>query len=66
MWKATILEDATSSALRIEVPKLPAALPRFTVKATVEVTLKNGSKKKYTKEVVIDVRAGGAKPKKKK
>jgi hypothetical protein len=39
----------------IIVPKLPEALPRFTVKATVEVTLNDGSKKDYTKEVVIDV-----------
>jgi len=39
----------------IIVPKLPEALPRFTVKATVEVTLNDGSKKEYTKEVVIDV-----------
>ena len=51
----TILEDATA-ALRVEVPKLPHALPRFTVKATVEVTLKDGSKKEYAKEVEIDVR----------
>ena len=64
VWKATVLEDATSSALRVEVPKLPDALPRFTVKATVEVTLKDGSKKKYTKEVEIDVRTSGVKPKK--
>ncbi|MDP6543962.1 MAG: hypothetical protein QGH60_08205 [Phycisphaerae bacterium] len=54
--KKTILEDARGSALRVEVPKLPDALPRFTVKATAEVTMKDGSKKKYTKEVEIDVR----------
>ena len=48
----------------ITIPKLPEALPRFTVKATVEVTLKDGSKKEYTKEVEIDVRDGGVKPKK--
>jgi len=56
VWKATVLEDATRSALRVEVPKLPDALPRFTVKATVEVALKDGSKREYTKEVEIDVR----------
>ena len=56
VWKASVLADAKSSALRIEVPKLPDALPRFTVKATVEVTMKDGSKKEYTKEVEIDVR----------
>ena len=55
VWKATILEDAKTAVLRIEVPKLPDALPRFTVKATVEVTMKDGSKKEYTKEVEIDV-----------
>ena len=36
------LEDAKSAALRIEAPKLPDALPQFTVKATVEVTMKDG------------------------
>lgn len=65
VWKASILEDAERARLRVEVPKLPDALPRFTVKATVEVTLKDGSKKEYTKEVAIDVRNGGVKPEKK-
>ena len=51
--------------MQVEVPKLPDALPRFTVKATVEVTMKDGSKKQYTKEVEIDVRDGGLKPEKK-
>ena len=63
--QTTILEDATGVRRRIEAPKLPDALPRFTVKATVEVTLKDGSKKVYTKEVEIDVRDGGVKPEKK-
>jgi hypothetical protein len=35
------------------------------VKATVEVTMKDGSKKEYSKEVVFDVRDGGVKPEKK-
>jgi len=56
----TILKDATMT-VREDVPKLPDALPRFTVKATVEVTLKDGGKKTYTKAVEIDVRAGGPK-----
>ncbi len=55
MWQAAVLEDVADVRRRIEVPKLPRALPRFTVKATVEVTLKDGSKKAYTKEVVIDL-----------
>ena len=66
VWKATVLEDAKSAALRVEVPKLPEALPRFTVKATVEVTLKDGRKKLYAKEVEIDVRDGRLKPERKK
>jgi len=57
VWKATIMEDVADVRLRSEVPKLPDALPRFTVKATVEVTLKDGSKKVYTKEVEVDVRS---------
>jgi len=65
VWQAAVLEDAADVRRRIEAPKLPDALPRFTVKATVEVTLKDGSKKKYTKEVDIDVRDGGIKPQKK-
>ena len=55
-WQVTVLEDAESTVLRTEAPKLPDALPRFTVKATVEVTMKDGSKKEYTKEVAVDVR----------
>ncbi len=55
VWKATVLEDVADVRRRIEVPKLPDALPRFTVKGTVEVTLKDGSKKEYTKEVEIDL-----------
>ena len=50
----TFLEDATAT-VREDVPKLPDALPRFTVKATVELTLKDGSKKEYSKEVEIDL-----------
>jgi len=55
VWDATVLQDAASSALRVDVPKLLDALPRFTVKATVEVTMKDGSKKEYKKEVAIDL-----------
>jgi len=60
--KKTILADAAGAIVQVDVPKLPDALPRFTVKATVEVTMKDGSKKEYTKAVEIDVRDGGAKP----
>ena len=64
--EVTFLAEAVDVKRTISIPKLPDALPRFTVKATVEVTLKDGSKKKYTKEVEIDVRAGGLKPEKTK
>ena len=56
MKQQTILADAVGAIIKNEVPKLPDALPRFTVKSTVEVTLKDGSKKEYTKEVEIDLR----------
>ena len=56
VWQAAVLEDVSDVRRRIEAPKLPDALPRFTVKATVEVTLKDGSKQEYTKEVEVDVR----------
>ena len=54
-WQTTVLEDAKRTVLRTEVPKLPDALPRFTVKSTVEVTMEDGSKREYTKEVEIDI-----------
>ncbi|MHC4691301.1 MAG: hypothetical protein ACYS67_01075 [Planctomycetota bacterium] len=57
VWNAAVLEDAAGVRRRIDTPKLPDALPRFTVKATIEVTLKDGTKKVYTKEVEIDVRS---------
>ena len=57
----TILKDAASAAVRVETPELPDALPRFTVKATVEVTMKDGSKTEHAKEVEIDVRDTNAK-----
>jgi len=56
VWQAAVLEDVKDVRRLIEAPKLPDALPRFTVKATVEVTLKDGSKKEYAKEIEIDVR----------
>jgi len=56
LQKKTILTDATHGVLKHELPKLPDALPRFTVKTTVEVMFKDGSKKEYTKEVEIDIR----------
>jgi hypothetical protein len=57
VWKAAVLEDVVNVRRRIETPKLPDTLPRFTVKAVIEVTLKNGTKKLYSKEVEIDVRS---------
>ncbi len=57
VWNAAVLEDATNVRRRIEVPTLPEGLPRFTVKVAVEVTLKDGTTKVYTKEVEIDVRS---------
>ena len=51
-----VVEDAASAVLRVEVPKLPDALPRFIVKATVDVTMKDGGRKAYVKEVEIDLR----------
>lgn len=56
VWKTTVLEDAKGATLRIEAPKLPDALPRLTVRATVEVTMNDGSRKEYTMEVQVDVR----------
>lgn len=54
--KTTILKKAISARLIHEVPKLPEALPSFTVKTTIEVTLEGGEKKNFTKSVDIDLR----------
>ncbi|MEM7147496.1 MAG: hypothetical protein AAF591_20440 [Verrucomicrobiota bacterium] len=51
-----ILEDAVGSRLLHEIPKFPEALPAFTVKTTVEVTLEGGERKRYEKSVAIDLR----------
>ncbi len=58
------LDDVVDVKRTINLPNLPDALPCFTMEATVEVTLKNGGKKLYTKAVEIDVRTGGGKPEK--
>ena len=60
--KKTILNDATGAVVKVEAPKLPDDLPRFTVKATVEVTMKDGARTEYTKAVEIDVRPAAPKP----
>ena len=52
----TIHEKGLTTRLIHEVPQLPDALPQFTVKTTVEVTLEGGQKKLYAKEVKFDLR----------
>jgi hypothetical protein len=52
----TELKDYASVTLSNEVPKMPDALPSFTVKSTVQVTMKDGSRKEYTRKVTIDIR----------
>ena len=54
--KTTVLGNAVSCRLVHDVPDLPAALPVFSVKTTVEVTLKGGQKRRYQKVVNIDLR----------
>ena len=51
----TIIKDAVSSRLIHDIPKLPDALPKFTVKTTIEVTREGGGKKLYNKEVSFDL-----------
>ena len=43
-------------SLRKELPIIPSALPKFDIKASVEVVLKDGSKKVYDKTATIDLR----------
>ena len=52
----TILKDAVHSRLIHEIPAFPEALPEFTIKTTVEVTFKDGRKKRYEKAVAMDLR----------
>ena len=52
----TILKDAVRSRLIHEIPAFPEALPDFTIKTTVEVTLEDGRKKLFEKAVAIDLR----------
>ena len=52
----TILEDAVRTRLIHDIPQFPGALPDFTVKTTIEVTLEGGGKKLYEKKVTIDLR----------
>ena len=54
--KVSILGDAVSSRLLHEVPKLPGSLPTFTIRTTVEVTLRDGRKKRYTESTNFDLR----------
>jgi hypothetical protein len=60
VWQAAVLENAAKVHRRIQAPRLPEGLPRFTVKAAIEVTLKDGTRKVYTKDVEIDVRSKSA------
>ena len=53
--EVTFLAEAVDVKRTISIPKLPEALPKFDVTATVEVTLKDGAKKTYTKTVSIDI-----------
>ncbi len=53
--KQTKLEDVVDVKRTITIPKLPEALPKFDVTATIEITLEDGSKKTYTKTVNIDI-----------
>ncbi len=53
--KQTKLEDVVDVKRTITIPKLPEALPKFDVTATIEITLEDGSKKTYTKTVHIDI-----------
>ena len=53
--EVTFLAAAVDVKRTITIPKLPEALPKFDVTATVEITLKDGSKKTYSKTVNIDI-----------
>lgn len=55
VWKTSVFEEAKDAVPKIESPDLSKVLPKLSLKATVEVTLKNDSKKTYTKEVEVDL-----------
>jgi len=55
---AAVLEEPADVSLTVEAPEFPDALPRFTIKATIRITLKNGARKTYAREVEIDLTKG--------
>ena len=54
--KTTILDNAIEARLTHDVPSFPESLPQFTVKTTVEIDLKGGKKRRYSKSVELDLR----------
>ena len=56
VWKTSILEEAQTAKMQVTSPALPESLPKFTVAATVEVMMKDGTQKIFTKEVEFDLR----------
>lgn len=57
VWDAAVLEDAAKVSWHVEPVNLPDALPVFTVKAVIEVTIKDGRKRVFSKAVEVDVRS---------
>ena len=55
---AAVLEEPAEVSLKIAAPNLPEAMPRFTIEATIEITMKNGARKTYAKRVGIDLASG--------
>jgi hypothetical protein len=50
------LANAIEARLIHDVPSFPESLPQFTVKTTVEIDLKGGKKRRYSKSVELDLR----------
>ena len=53
--KTTVLNEALQAKLIHDLPSFPESLPRFTVRTTVEVGLKGGQNRRYSRSVEFDL-----------
>ncbi len=53
----TLIEDVSSTNVKIHISKIPESLPSITIWVTIEVHFNNGKKKKFYEKVTFDVRS---------
>jgi len=50
-----VFDKVKDVKLRNEIPKFPEALPEFTIKTTIEMTMEDGSKEEIKRDTKVDV-----------